>query len=113
MFSYQQFVQIAAEIVDDVEQELVGGIRKNLAECCQSPCEMQTLRIALVGNDKYQNAGDDWGDNQCIQSCSAEGCRNCTRSSGYLYNKAADGDIFEFFVAIEQCSGYDGGGGEE
>lgn len=86
---------------------------KDLAECCQSPCEAQSLRIALVGNDKYQYAGDDRGDNQCVESCSAEGCRNRSRTSGYLDSETADSDVFEFFVAIEHGSGHDGGGGKE
>ena len=73
IFTNQQFVQIAAEIVDDIEQELIGGIGKYFPEYPQSECETQPLRVTLKGNHEYQYAGYDRIDNQCVQSCSAEG----------------------------------------
>ena len=113
IFTNQQFVQIAAEIVDDIEQELIGGIGKYFPEYPQSECETQPLRVTLKGNYEDQYAGYDWVDNQCVQSCSAEGggYRGCTCRN--LNDEATDSNEFKFFVPVEHGSRHNGGGGEE
>ena len=113
IFTNQQFVQIAAEIVDDIEQELIGGIGKYLSEYRQSECETQPLRVTLKGNHEDQYAGYDWIDNQCVQSRSAEGggYRGCTCRN--LNDEATYSNEFKFFIPVEHGSRHDGGGGEE
>ena len=113
IFTNQQFVQIAAEIVDDIEQELIGGIGKYFPEYPQSECETQPLRVTLKGNYEDQYAGYDWVDNQCVQSCSAEGggYRGCTCRN--LNDEATDSNEFKFFVPVSHGSRHNGGGGEE
>ena len=113
VFAYQQLVKVTAEIVDDIEQELVGGIGEYLAQHGQPQREAQALRIALVGDGEYQYAGYYRVDNQRIQSRSAECCGDGGGSCGNLDDEAADSDELEFLVAVEQSSRHDGGGGEK
>ena len=113
IFTNQQFVQIAAEIVDDIEQELVGGIGEYLAQHRQAQREAQALRIALVGDGEYQYAGYDRVDNQRIQSRSAECCGDGCRPCRNLNDEAPHGNELELLVAGEQSPRHDGGGSEK
>ena len=113
VFADQQLVKVAAEIVDDIEQELVGGIGEYLAQHRQAQREAQALRIALVGDGEYQYAGYDRVDNQRIQSRSAECCGDGCRPCRNLNDEAPHGNELELLVAVEQSPRHDGGGSEK
>lgn len=113
VLAYQQLVEVAAEVVDDVEQELVGGVGEDLAQGAQSEGGRGVLRVAPDGDEEDEGAGEDGADEERIQSRTAQGGGHRGGAACHLQAEASQGDEFELFVLVEQGVGHDVGRSEK
>ena len=103
----QQFVQVPAEIVDRVEQELVSRKTEYLPDRIQPEGRPQPLRVGPVRKDEQQDARQNRIDDQRVQTGAAQRRYDRNRSASDLNDQIPHSQETETFRLVQQSVRHD------
>ena len=111
--SHEQLVEVAAEIVYQLERELVGREREYFAQRLASRAQAQRQRVLAVVYRQEHQVRKHRVDRQRVDSCPGIGCGDGGRAPCNLHRERPHGGEPEAFLLQDKGIGDDVGRGEK